>query len=52
MARSVWQAPGVQQSLEDIGNFDGAANFAAFIEDARIVAVRELVVLPGSEIAV
>jgi hypothetical protein len=32
---------GFPQSFEDIGNFDGAVNFAAFIEADRIEVVRE-----------
>ncbi len=42
---------GIPQSFEDIGNFDGAANFAAFIEADRIEVVRELTALPSAETA-
>jgi len=40
---------GIPESFEDIGNFDGAANFAAFIEADRIEVVRELAALPSAE---
>jgi hypothetical protein len=41
----------IRQSFEDIGNFDAAANFAAFIEADRIEVVRELIASPSFEIA-
>jgi hypothetical protein len=55
-SRTIWRVwygrrPGIPQSFEDIGNFDGAANFAAFIEVDRIEVVRELIALPSAEIA-
>jgi hypothetical protein len=42
---------GIPQSFEDLGDFDGAANFAALIEADRIEVVRELTALPSVEIA-
>ena len=42
---------GMPQSFEEIGNFDGAANFAAFIEADRIEVVREPAALPLAQIA-
>jgi hypothetical protein len=42
---------GIPQSFEDIGNFDGAVKFAAFIEADRIEVVRELIALAAAEIA-
>jgi hypothetical protein len=42
---------GIPQAFEDIGSFDGAANFAAFIEADRIEVVREPAALPYAEIA-
>ena len=41
----------IPQSFEDIGNFEGAANFAAFVEADRIEVVREVAALPAGEIA-
>jgi hypothetical protein len=37
---------GISQSFEDIGSFDGAVNFAAFIMADRIEVVCETEVLP------
>jgi hypothetical protein len=42
---------GMPQSFEEIGNFDGAANFAAFIEADRIEVVHEPATLPAVEMA-
>ena len=42
---------GMPQSFEEIGNYDGAANFAAFIEADRIEVVREPATLPALEMA-
>jgi hypothetical protein len=42
---------GIPQSLEDLSNVDGAANFAAFAEADRIEVVRETDALPAAEIA-
>jgi hypothetical protein len=41
---------GIPNCFEDIDNFEGAANFAAFIEADRIEVVRELTALPSAEI--
>ena len=54
--RAIWRVwygkrLGIPQSFEDIGSFDGAANFAAFIEADRIVVVRETDGWPPAEIA-
>ena len=55
--RSIWRVwygkrLGVPQSFEDIGSFDGAVNFAAFMMADRIEVVRETDVLPTAGIAV
>jgi hypothetical protein len=43
----VWhERLGISQSFEDIGSFDGAVNFAAFIMADRIEVVCETEVLP------
>jgi hypothetical protein len=42
---------GMPQSFEEIGNFDGAANFAAFIEADRIEVVCEPATPPAVEMA-
>lgn len=42
---------GIPQSFEDIGNFDGAVNFAAFVEADRIEVVRGMPALPATELA-
>jgi hypothetical protein len=43
---------GITQSFEDIGNFNGAVNFAAFVEADRIeVVLGEPTALPATEIA-
>ncbi len=42
---------GIPQSFEDIGSFDGAVNFAAFIEADRIEVVRGLAASPPAEMA-
>jgi hypothetical protein len=39
---------GIPQYFENIGNFDGAANFVAFVEADRIEVVRELAALPST----
>jgi hypothetical protein len=38
---------GIPQSFEDIGNFESAANFAAFTKADRLEVVREADVLPA-----
>ena len=55
-SRAIWRVwygkhLGIRQSFEDIGNFDAAANFAAFIEADRIEVVRKLAALPAAKIA-
>ena len=40
---------GIPESFEDIGNFDGAVSFAAFVEADRIEVVREQAALPLAE---
>jgi hypothetical protein len=55
-SRAIWRVwygrrLGIPQSFEDIGNFDTAASFAAFIVADRIEVVREPVALPSAEIA-
>jgi hypothetical protein len=42
---------GIPQAFEDIGSFDGAANFAAFVEADRVEVVREPAALPPVDIA-
>ena len=42
---------GIPQSFEDIGSFEGAANFAAFVEADRVEVVREPVALPSVQLA-
>jgi hypothetical protein len=42
---------GIPQSFEDIGNFDGAVNFAIFVEADRIEVVRAFAPLPAAEMA-
>ena len=54
--RAIWRVwygkrLGIPQSFEDISNFEGAANFAAFIEADRIEVVRKLAALPAAKIA-
>ena len=50
-SRAIWRVwygkrLGIPQSFEDIGSFDGAVNFAAFMMADRIEVVRETDVLP------
>jgi len=40
---------GIPNCFEDLDNFEGAANFAAFIEADRIEVVRELAAMPSAE---
>jgi hypothetical protein len=54
--RAIWRVwygkrLGIPQSFEDIGSFNGAVNFAAFIMADRIEVVPETDVLPTAEIA-
>ena len=42
---------GIPQSFEDIGSFDEAAHYAAFVEADRIEVVREPAALPPAQIA-
>ncbi len=54
--RAIWRVwygkrLGIQQSFEDLDNFEGAANFAAFIEADRIEVVRETDGLAAAELA-
>jgi hypothetical protein len=42
---------GITQSFEDIGNFDSAVDFAAFVDADRIEVVREPTASPATEIA-
>ena len=54
-SRAIWRVwygkrLGVPQSFEDIGSFDGAVNFAAFMMADRIEVVRETDVLPTAGI--
>jgi hypothetical protein len=56
-SRAIWRVwygkrLGVPQSFEDIGSFDGAVNFAAFMMADRIEVVRETDVLPTAGIVV
>jgi hypothetical protein len=56
MAKAIWRVwygkrLGIPQSFEDIGNFDGAVSFAAFIDADRIEVVRELADVSAAEIA-
>ena len=55
-SRTIWRVwygkrLGIPQSFEDISNFEGAANFAAFIEADRLEVVRETGALSAVEIA-
>ena len=54
--RAIWRVwygkrLGIQQSFEDLDNFEGAAKFAAFIEADRIEVVRETDGLAAAELA-
>jgi hypothetical protein len=40
---------GIPQSFEDIGNFDGAVNFAIFVEADRIEVVQGMPALLATE---
>ena len=40
---------GIPNCFEDIDNFEGAANFAAFIEADRIEVVREMSAMSSAE---
>ena len=56
MVKAIWRVwygkrLGIPQSFEDIGSFDGAVSFAAFIEADRIEVVRGLAALPPTDIA-
>jgi hypothetical protein len=42
---------GIQRSFEDVGNFDSAVNFAAFVDADRIEVVREPITLPAETAA-
>jgi hypothetical protein len=53
--RSIWRVwygkrLGIPQSFEDIGSFDGAVNFAAFMMADRIEVVRETDALATAEV--
>jgi hypothetical protein len=53
--RAIWRVwygkrLGIPQSFEDIGSFNGAVNFAAFIMADRIEVVRETGTSPAAEI--
>ncbi len=56
MVKAIWRVwygkrLGIPQSFEDIGSYDGAVSFAAFIEADRIEVVRELADVSAGEIA-
>ena len=55
-SKSIWRVwygkrLGIPQSFEDIGSFEGAANFAAFVDADRVEVVRELAAMQPTEIA-
>ena len=55
-SKAVWRVwygkrLGIPQSFEDIGSFEGAANFAAFVDADRVEVVRELAAMQPTEIA-
>jgi hypothetical protein len=55
--RAIWRVwygkrLNIPQCFEDIGNFEGAVNFATFVKADRIEVVREVAALPAAEIAV
>jgi hypothetical protein len=52
IARLYGKRWGIRQSFKDIHNFDGAANFAAFIMADRIEVVREPTGLPSGQTAI
>jgi hypothetical protein len=41
----------IRRSFEDIGSFEGAVNFATFVEADRIEVVREVAAMPAGDIA-
>jgi hypothetical protein len=42
---------GIPKSFEDVGNFDSAVNFAAFVDADRIEVVGEPITLPAETAA-
>jgi len=56
VSRAIWRVwygkrLNIPQAFEDIGNFEGAVNFAAFVEADRIEVVRDVAPLPAAELA-
>ena len=55
-SRTIWRVwygrrLGIQQSFEDISNFDYVANFAACVQAGRVEVVHEPIVLLSAESA-
>ena len=56
VSRAIWRVwygkrLNIPQAFEDIGNFEAAVNFAAFVEADRIEVVRDVAPLPAAELA-